>query len=61
MRGMGKPVKLKKRVTRFSVNLDTSERLALEMLANERGLSASDIVRQYIRDASKQLHRDAPA
>jgi len=51
-------VKPKKRQHHFSMMFSTAERLALESIAAERGLSASDVVRQWIREAAKQLGRD---
>lgn len=51
------PVKAKRRTKRtlqFKVMMSTEERLALEMMANDKGLSASDLVRQWVREAAKQ-------
>jgi len=55
---MPKHVKAKKTTTRriqLHVILSVDERLWLEMHANDRGLSASDIVRLWIREAAKRV------
>jgi hypothetical protein len=57
---MRKPVKSLRRKTRFTMFFSTEERLALEMLAGERGLCATDVLRQLVREAAKGLNRDAP-
>ncbi len=53
-------VKRKKRTRNFSMRLSTEERLALEMIAVERGLPATAVVRQLVREAARLLNRDAP-
>lgn len=58
MLGMPKHVKAKKTTTRriqLHVMLSVDERLWLEMHANDRGLSASDIVRLWIREMAKRV------
>ncbi len=60
MRYMATLVKRKKRTRNFSMRLSTEERLALEMIAVERGLPATAVVRQLVREAARLLNRDAP-
>jgi hypothetical protein len=57
---MPKLVKRLKRKSRFTMFFATDERLALEELASERGLCATDVLRQLVREAAKTLNRDAP-
>jgi hypothetical protein len=42
-----------KREHKFTMLLTKEERARLQALADERGLTASDVVRQYIRESTR--------
>jgi hypothetical protein len=44
------------RTNQFKIMLSDAEREWLEELAGSRGLTSSDVIRQYIREARAQLH-----